>query len=520
MNIETKAPVIGAIDVGTNSFHLIVATVDTRGMLHTILREKEVVRLGASGGDIKYLSPEAIKRGVETLRRFVEIARSKNAEIRAVATSAVREAFNRQEFIDLVKKETGIDIEVISGIEEGRLIYLGALHSLPIISQKALIVDIGGGSTETIIGYQGEILYGHSEKLGAIRLTLRFDLEDEITETKINECRKYIRGVWAPIFYKINQIGYDVVVGTAGTILNIGVMTLIQNGKPVPDVLNGTLLTRKDIMKTIKKIINSKTLKERKLLPGIDPQRVDIIVGGALIFEYILENINIDKLYISTYGLREGIVYDTLEKRKEIETLQHLNRLRESTIYAIANKYGINLKHSLHVRNIALKIFDETTKIHQLGTREREWLEAAAILHDVGYHISVDQHHKHSYYIISHCIMPGFTTDEAEIIANIARYHRKSHPKSKHENFQRLSEEKQQIVKKLAGILRIAEGIDRRQIQAVQDVQVVLENSNVLIRLIPVENNSYPDVELWGAERRKLLFEEVTGTKVAFSIGV
>jgi exopolyphosphatase/guanosine-5'-triphosphate,3'-diphosphate pyrophosphatase len=520
MNIETKAPIIGAIDVGTNSFHLIVATVDSRGMLHTILREKEVVRLGASGGDIKFLTPDAIKRGVETLKRFVDIARSKNAEIRAVATSAVREATNRQEFIDLVKKETGIDIEVISGIEEGRLIYLGALHSLPIINQKALITDIGGGSTETIIGYKGDILYVHSEKLGAIRLTVRFGLDDEVNESKINECRQYIRGVWAPIFYKINQIGYDVLVGTAGTILNIGVMTLLQNEKPVPDVLNGTILARKDVLKTIKRILNAKTLKERKLLQGLDPQRADIIVGGALIFEFILENINIDKLYISTYGLREGIVYDTLEKKKEIETLQHLNRLRESTIYSIANQYGVNLKHSLHVRDIALKIFDATSNIHKLGTREREWLEAAAILHDVGYHISVDQHHKHSYYIISHCIMPGFTTDEAEIIANIARYHRKSHPKTKHENFQRLSEEKREIVKKLAGILRIAEGIDRRQIQAVRDVEVVQKNSNVIIRLIPAENTSYPDVELWGAERRKLLFEEVTGTKATFTIGM
>jgi len=289
MNIETKAPIIGAIDVGTNSFHLIVATVDSRGMLHTILREKEVVRLGASGGDIKFLTPDAIKRGVETLKRFVDIARSKNAEIRAVATSAVREATNRQEFIDLVKKETGIDIEVISGIEEGRLIYLGALHSLPIINLKALITDIGGGSTETIIGYKGDILYVHSEKLGAIRLTVRFGLDDEVNESKINECRQYIRGVWAPIFYKINQIGYDVLVGTAGTILNIGVMTLLQNEKPVPDVLNGTILARKDVLKTIKRILNAKTLKERKLLQGLDPQRADIIVGGTLIFEFILE---------------------------------------------------------------------------------------------------------------------------------------------------------------------------------------------------------------------------------------
>lgn len=513
-----KAPIIGAIDVGTNSFHLIIASVDSRGMLQIILREKEVVRLGASGGDIKYLTEEAIERGVQTLKRFADIAKSKGAEIRAIATSAVREALNSNLFIERVRTETGINIEVASGIEEGRLIYLGALHSLPIVNQKALIIDIGGGSTETIIGKEGEILYIHSEKLGAIRLTLRFGLEDEIDANKLNECRKYIKGTWAPIFHKLNQIGYEALVGTAGTILNIAVMTIQMNGKPVPDILNGYALDKKDLIRTIRKIINAKNLKERKQIPGMDPQRADIIVGGALILEFALENLHIDKLHISTFGLREGIVYDTLEKRKEIETLRHLGRLRESTIYSIANQYGVNLKHSNHIKNIALKIFDATRHIHKLGAKEREWLEAAAILHDVGYLISVEQHHKHSYYIISHCIMPGFTKDESEIIANIARYHRKSHPKKKHENFQKLPDDIKEIVKKLAGILRIAEGIDRRQIQAVKDIEVSSQNNSVTIKLIPANNQEIPDVELWGAERRKLLFEEVTGVNVKFEL--
>ncbi|MGB9771184.1 MAG: HD domain-containing protein [Candidatus Kapaibacteriota bacterium] len=513
-----RAQLIAAIDVGTNSFHLIIASVDSRGMLNIVLREKEVVRLGASAGDIKYLTEDAIERGVRTLKRFADIAKSKGAEIRAVATSAVREALNANDFIDLVKKETGIEIEVVSGVEEGRLIYLGALHSLPIVNQKALIIDIGGGSTETVIGKDGETIYVHSEKLGAIRLSVKFELQDEVDENKIKECRRFIRGVWAPIFNKINQIGYDTLVGTAGTILNIAVMTLMSNGKPVPDILNGYTLERKDILKTIRRIIEAKNLKERKQIQGMDPQRADIIVGGALILEYALENAVIDRMHISTFGLREGIVYDTLEKRKEIETLKHLGRLRESSIYSIAQKYGVNLQHSYHIKNIALKLFDATQHLHNLGIKEREWLEAAAILHDVGYLISVEQHHKHSYYIISHCIMPGFTKEESEIIANIARYHRKSHPKKRHENFQKLSEEKQETVKILAGILRIAEGIDRRQIQAVKDIVVIPNTNSITIKLIPANNSDVPDVELWGAERRKLLFEESMGIKVNIAL--
>ncbi len=518
MNEKDKAPIIGAIDVGTNSFHLIIASVDSRGMLQIILREKEVVRLGSSGGDIKYLYDEAIERGVQTLKRFADISKSKGAEIRAVATSAVREALNKKEFIDRVRDEVGIEIEIVSGVEEGRLIYLGALHSLPIVNQKALIIDIGGGSTETIIGKESEILYVHSEKLGAIRLTTRFGLDDEIDIDKLNECRKYIHGTWAPIFNKINNIGYETVVGTAGTILNISVIALQLNGKPVPNILNGCTLDKKEILKAIKKIVSAKNEKERKQIPGMDPQRADIIVGGALILEYALEHLKVDKIHISTFGLREGIVYDTLEKRKEIETLRHLGRLRESTIYSIANQYNVNLKHSNHIKKIALKIFDETQNFHKLGKKEREWLEAASVLHDVGYLISVEQHHKHSYYIISNCIMPGFTKDESEIIANIARYHRKSLPKKKHENFQKLPEDKKEIVKKLASILRIAEGIDRRQIQSIKEIEIYSNANFITIKLIPSEPEDIPDVELWGAERRKQLFEELMGVNVKFEL--
>lgn len=511
---EQKAPIIAAIDIGTNSFHLIVAEVDSRRILKTITREKEVVRLGASGTDMKYLSPEAIERGVQTLKRFVELAKSKKALIRAVATSAVREALNRQEFINRVFNETGLEIEVISGVEEGRLIYLGAFHSLPIIEHKALVIDIGGGSTETIIGNRGEPIYTHSEKIGAIRLTKRFGLEDEITSDKIKHTREYIKGVWEPILRRLNEIGYDILVGTAGTIINLAAMTFIQEEGFAPDILNGAIIDKKKILKTIRKIISAKNLKERKEIPGIDPARADIIVGGALILEYALNRVNVDSILISTFGLREGLVFDTLEKLIEVQRFKHLSHLRESTIRSIAIRYGVNLAHSSCVKDIAIRLFDELQNFHKLGSREREWLEAAAILHDVGYLISVDQHHKHSYYIICHCVMPGFTIDEAEIIANIARYHRKSHPKKGHENFLKLNEQKQDIIRKLAGILRIAEGIDRRQQQIVSDVRVKSNGNKIQIELIPSGNGTIPDIEAWGAERRKALLEEAIKVKI------
>lgn len=513
-NTETKPPVIAAIDIGTNSFHLIIAEIDSRGMLKTLTKEKEVVRLGSSGNDMKYLSPDAIERGVQTLKRFVGLAKSMKARISAVATSAVREAINREEFINWVFEETGVEIQVVSGIEEGRLIYLGALHSLPIIERKALIIDIGGGSSETIIGDKGEPLYVHSEKIGAIRLTKRFGLEDEISSVKLELTREYIKGVWEPIFNRINEISYDILVGSAGTILNIGAMTLAQTNGSAPDILNGAIIEKKKILKTIRKIVSAKNLKERKALQGMDPLRADIIVGGALILEYALERAKVNNILLSTFGLREGVVFDTLEKQLEIERFKHLSHLRESTIRSIATRYGVDLAHCSKVKEFALKLFDELKNFHHLGIREREWLESAAILHDVGYLISVDQHHKHSYYIISQCVMPGFTIDEAEIIANIARYHRKSHPKKGHDNFVKLGERKQNIVRILSGILRIAEGIDRRHRQIVADIFVENKGNNIKIYLIPSKSNVPPDIESWGAERRKFLLEEALGVNI------
>jgi exopolyphosphatase/guanosine-5'-triphosphate,3'-diphosphate pyrophosphatase len=504
----SKAPVFAAIDVGTNSFHLIIASVNNRGMLQIILREKEMVRLGSGSGDMKYIQKDAMERGVRALQNFAELARSKNAEIRAVATSAVREALNRDEFLNMVKEQTGIEIEVVSGTEEGRLIYIGAIHALPIYNQKVFILDIGGGSTETIIGQDGEIRYVHSEKIGSIRLTNRFGLDSDITNEQIKECRDYIKGCWTPILKRIYSIGFESVVCTSGTILNIAAMSLTMNKEVVPDILNGLTVTKARMLEVIDRILEAKNLSARQNLPGMDPKRADIIVAGSLILEQALIQLNIEKILISSFALREGIVFDTIQKKEALQKFHHLSRLRFETIYSICQEYKVNLTHSEHVKDISLKLFDDLQSLHRLGYAERELLEAAALLHDIGYHISHDQHHKHSYYIISHCIMPGFTNPESEVIANIARYHRKSHPKKKHENFESLPDSKKQIVRVLAGILRIAEGIDRRQMQVIKDVKAEVTENEINIYLFPVEKEQNPDIELWGANRRKLLLQE------------
>lgn len=515
LDIENKAPVIAAVDVGTNSFHLVVASIDSRGMLNIITRDKEMVRLGSSGSDMKYLSDEAIERGVVALKNFSKIARSEKADIRAVATSAVREALNKNIFIDRAREEAGIDVEVISGTEEGRLIYIGALHALPIYSKKALVIDIGGGSTETIVGFQAEIRYVNSEKLGAIRLTKRFFDNSNSWKDSVRRCREYIKGEWSPQLRAVKDLGFECVVGCSGTIHTLAKMVLAANGEAVPDVLNGITVSADKILDIIEQIAKADSLKARLAIPGIDPSRADIIIGGALILEYFLLRLNVQKILISPYALREGIVFDTVQKAKEINEFKHLSHLRYETIYNLCTKFKIDMPHANHVKETAIKIFDALQIFHKLGNTERELLEASALLHDSGYIISHDQHHKHSYYLITHSDMPGFTNDEAELIGNIARYHRKSHPKKKHENFASLNYKKQEIVKVLSGILRLAEGIDRRRKQYVSTFDVSINNRNVQISLHAADVENPPDIEIWGAARRVPLLEEALGIKIA-----
>lgn len=516
--MESKAKVIAAIDVGTNSFHMVTASVNNRGILKIHSKEKEVVRLGSSSRDMKYLLPDAIERGVRTIGNFAKIAEAENAEVRAVATSAVREAENKDEFVQKVFDDSGVIVEVVSGREEGRLIYAGALHALPVVSKKTLVIDIGGGSTEMIVGYDGATKFVNSAKLGAIRCTKAFFPDGEVTSDRVSQCRDYIKGEWSPTLKRIIETGFEVTVGTSGTIQNIAGMTLAAKSEKLPDILNGLTVSRDDVLDLINTIANTGTIAERAAIPGMDPKRADIIVGGALILERALISLNIQKLFISSYALREGIVFDTVQKKKAIQEFPHLSHLRYETVRALCRQYNADCKHSEHVRQISMQLFDGLQSVHNLGYPERELLEAASLLHDVGYHISHDQHHKHSHYIISHCMMPGFTNDESELIANIARYHRKSHPKKKHVSYNRLSRSKQETVKILSGILRIAEGIDRRQIQTVKGVKTVIDNGSVKFQLIPSPDSTEPDIELWGAKRRKMLLEEALHRAVDFDL--
>ena len=509
---------LAAIDIGTNSIHLIVVKIQEHGNFEIIDREKEVIRLGEGfSGDIKKISEDAILRAIAVLKRFKEIADSHNAIIRAIATSAVRESSNKVEFIKRVHHEIGIDIEVVSGQEEARLIYLGILRAVPVFDERVLTIDIGGGSTEFVIGIKGRIEFSRSLKLGAVRLTHKFFPNYKVTKAGIQACKEWVEGEIYTVTNYVEKYGFNKCVGSSGTIQATGFLVaanLRKDGAP-SSILNNFEFTFDELTQIKDEILNNKTESDRKKIKGMDSKRADIFPAGIIILHTIFEKLKIKQLTISDYALREGIVIDSLQSFSDGEHRPRLSDIRYESVLQLAKSCYYDREHCYHVAELALKIFDNLNDIHGLSNREREYLEAASLLHDIGHHISHNKHHKHSDYIIRNSDLMGFTENEINIIANIARYHRKSHPKNKHEEFSSLPKDSQKIVRKLAAFLRIADSLDRTHFNKITGVSIETKNGEVQLNLHHTADDL--DIEKWNFERRKKLFEEVFSKKIVLN---
>ena len=506
---------IAAIDIGTNSFHLIVVELKDSGSFDIIDRVKEVIRLGeGSKGDIKIIQPQAVERAVDTLKRFKGISESHNAEIRAIATSAVRESINKIDVLKKIYKETGIEIEVVSGNEEARLIYLGMLKAVPIYNETVCGIDIGGGSTEFIVGNKGNIRFSHSLKIGTVRLTQKFFPDFNITKEGIKLCRKWVDGEVFHIYREVSNHDIEKFVGSSGTILAAGLMIHAQRKSNIKDLqtINNFEYTAEELFELEEKILSKKTPAERKKIKGLDPARADIIPAGIIIISEIFRKLNIKKITLSDYALREGIVVNSIRKAKDDYANSKLSNIRADSIKNLAESCKFDRSHCRHVADLSLQIFDQTKKLHGLSYKERELLDAASRLHDIGYHIAHSQHHRHSMYIIKNSDLLGYNEQEIQIIANVARYHRKSHPKNSHKDYISLPSKNMEIVKKLSAILRISDSLDRTHYKLVKAVSVNIKNKYVEIHL--ETENGLPEIELWSLDRRKALFEEVFNKSV------
>ncbi|MCY4175394.1 MAG: Ppx/GppA phosphatase family protein [Acidimicrobiaceae bacterium] len=510
---------LAAIDVGTNSMHMVIARAVPGGAPEILAREKLLVRLGSGGEDMTRLMPDAVDRAVAALVEFRHIADAHNADVAAVATSAIREAQNQEQFLKRASAEARIEVEVISGTEEARLIHLGAMSAVPIAGRPHLVIDIGGGSTEVVIGDHAPAALARSLKLGHIRLTDRFFAGGAVTAGAVKACQRHIKSSLAHLAGEARSIGFDVAVGCSGTVAALATLCAARRGETLRTVANATI-ERDELDAVVKDLVSRPAPEDRSDLAGLDPARRDVIVAGAVLLRQLFKALGIRTMVASTGALREGLLLDRFSRRDRApdDGLHHLSDLRRSSVVALARSYHEDLIHAEHATDLALELFDETEPIHGLTIADSELLEASGLLHNIGRFVANSSHHKHSYYLIRHSErLSGFNENELELIALVARYHRRSKPLPSHHEYMALSEADRRRVRTLAGLLRVGIALDRTYRRSVERVAAAIGEDSVTID-VEVASGADVGIELFTARRSTALLQEALKRDVEFRV--
>jgi exopolyphosphatase / guanosine-5'-triphosphate,3'-diphosphate pyrophosphatase len=508
---------IAAIDIGTNSVHMIVVRVRADLSFEVVDREKEMVRLGAGGLDGRSLTPEAMHAALQVLSKFRRLAESHRVDrIIAVATSAVREAENGGEFLHAITDRTAVRPRVITGTEEARLIHMAAVYGVGNASETAVVIDIGGGSVEITRGAGPAIESGQSFKLGVIRLTERFVKSDPLSPRDERKLLKHINVEAGEYVDRIAQAGFDRVIGTSGTILSLGTMATADAGRATA---GGSLRNRRVTAKQLRRLrreLVELNIDKRLRLPGMEPRRADIAVAGAVLLDALVRRLGASEITLCDLSLREGLILDYIARhRKEIVQVDRYPDIRRRSVMELAERCNYWPEHAAHVGRLSLALFEQTRSVHALTDREREWLEYAALLHDIGSHISYENHHKHSYYLIKNGDLRGFEPEEVDVIALIARYHRRATPKKRHEEYRRLPRHLRRAIRTLAAILRLAESLDRSHAQGLSGVELHDRGEDALLQ---VRTSGDAELELWAAARHAAPFERLLGKPLRIEI--
>jgi exopolyphosphatase/guanosine-5'-triphosphate,3'-diphosphate pyrophosphatase len=540
---------LAAIDIGSNSIHLVIVRAEPGQHLEIIDREKEMVRLGSGTLRAYRLSKQTIDRAVMTLRRFKQMAEANRVDlIIATATAAVRESHNADEFIETVRKEVGLDVQLLPGVEEARLIALAVSEVTDFHGRRALIIDIGGGSTEFIVtsGAGPELLL--SIRLGAVRLTEKFITTDPVSPEERERLAATLRSDLTRVVWEIKRLGFDFVIGTSGTILNM-VSAIVQAEAAAHmeehsgfEPFSQTVTLGQ--LKRMNRRLATMTVRERGRVPGLEKDRADIVIAGGLLLETILSSLGAKEITSCDWSLREGVILNHLRKlaaesqpieeppdsnpplpaTDAVEIDASLN-VRARSVLSVARRYDYDEPHSHHVAKLATRIFDDTHDLHGMGEHERNLLEYAALLHDIGYHIAHNNHHRHGLYLIKNSEMPGFTGSEIAVMAAVVRYHRGSMPKKpsdarmrrEHEDFLSVERSQRSVVLKLAAILQIADGLDRSHQQLVRNVRCEISGTTATMRL---EGETESELELWSADRKARWFREIFRVAVKFEFSL
>jgi exopolyphosphatase / guanosine-5'-triphosphate,3'-diphosphate pyrophosphatase len=507
---RSTQPRLAAIDVGTNTIRLTVAEVENEATYRILDEEREMVRLGEHLDRTGRLSDEAMDRALAALGKMKAIADGfEVTEIRAIATSAVREAANGRAFCREVLRRHKVRIDVISGEEEAQLAFRSATRHFNLEGRSSAVVDIGGGSVEVILGAGTVIDQIHSLPLGAVRVTERLVRSDPLKEKHWKFMKKEIdRGIRA---IGKSSLRAEVMVGSGGTFTALAHMSKWQREGRHGSV-QGYMLTPAEIVHLLDRLREA-PLEVRRQIPGLSPDRADIIVAGATVISRLVKRLGSQQILVNERGVRDGLLLQMISELTGRSNLPQLPQPgdRMEWVRLFARKCRANERHCEHVANLALQIFDGVKNRYRLPAFGRDVLQAAALLHDIGYLISHSKHHKHTYHLIMHGDLPAFAPHEVELIANVARYHRRAFPKKSHPNLAHIPRDDRLLIGRLSGILRIADGLDRTHSSSVTAIKTRAVRNRLRL---DIEASSAPDVERADAERKSDLFKKAFDTEL------
>ena len=517
---------VAAIDIGTNSIHLLIAAINPA--LHSfsvVVAEKSTTRLGERDPNNGDLSAAAIERAFLTLRHCRDLAASHGVEqIVTAATSAVREAPNGREFVQALQDQLGLTVDLVSGPEEARLIYLGVLSGMTFGDRPHLILDIGGGSTELILADGGDARVLTSTRIGAVRLQREFCQQDPLPSGRRSFLQAYIQGSLDPAVAQVRQAlrpgEKPLLVATSGTAMALASLAAAEDSKP-PRKLQGYRLSRERIDQLISKL-QVMTPEQRRGLTAINERRADIIVPGALILQTAMRMLEVQELVVCDRALREGLIVDWMLRNDLLgDRFAFQSTIRERTVRYLARNYGVDAERADRVAAQALSFYDQTRAwLHHDEGKGRLLLWAAAQLHDCGKYVNVGAYHKHTWYLIRHGELLGYSELEHLMVAAIARYHRRSLPKKRHESWQLIEgREERRTVTTLALFLRLASALDRRPEAVIERFAVRQEGSGALVVTLEPRlgaDGSYPDLSLerWSLLSCAPVVLEVTGLQL------
>ena len=498
---------IAAVDMGSNSFHLLVVDAHPDGSFDVLLREKDVLRLGEVVTRTGGIPDADEERVVATMRRFAGMASSIDATATvACATSAMREADNSAAVVDRIRDETGIDVEVISGRREAELIFSAVRASLDLEPGPAVCFDLGGGSLEVTVGDNAGLHWSASVHLGVARLATQFVTQDPPSADELRAVDARVREVLDPLAEEIAGLAPRKLVGTSGTFLDLARMAHAHRTGGAPSSVNQLVVARSDLEAVHERVVTAPASIRTKI-PGLDARRADQIPVGSRVLLTILDRFGFDELVVGEWALREGIVLDAIRRHDVAEWTNDAAAVRRSSVLGLARRCNVDEEHARQVSRLATSLFDQTRPLHGLDDGDRELLELGAVLHDIGEHVAVEAHHKHTAYLIEHGKLKGFAPQDVAVLATLGRYHRGNDPKASFEPYGSLPEDRRADVRKLLALLRLADGLDRGHGAVVERVEVDLSCGG-RTRLI-VHAGVDADLEVWGARRKRDLFERL-----------